>query len=66
MEPELRDSLFNDTLKESKMGTNKEKGFGIGLKLCKEFVEKNGGSISIESKPGHGSIFSFTIPLFQS
>jgi signal transduction histidine kinase len=43
-------------------GTNNEEGTGLGLILCKELVEKNNGSISVESKQGEGSIFSFTLP----
>jgi len=55
-------TLFNLETTQPKYGTNGEKGSGLGLVLCKEFVEKNGGTITVESQPGKGSTFGFTIP----
>ena len=54
--------LFDKTAPYTTRGTANEKGTGLGLILCKEFVEKNGGKIWVESKPGEGSKFSFTLP----
>lgn len=46
----------------STKGTASESGTGLGLKLCKEFMARNGGQLYIESKPGEGSVFSFSLP----
>lgn len=46
-------------------GTEEEKGTGIGLVICKEFVERNGGTIHATSTVGAGTTFEFTIPLFR-
>ena len=54
--------LFDKTAPYTTRGTANEKGTGLGLILCKEFVEKNGGRIFVESQVGMGSKFSFTLP----
>lgn len=55
-------NLFRIDSKVKRKGTNNEDGSGLGLILCKEFVDKNNGTIWVESTPGKGSSFSFTIP----
>lgn len=47
---------------KSRQGTDNEKGSGLGLQLCKEFVEKQDGEIAVQSTEGQGTTFSFTLP----
>jgi len=63
MTKEETEKLFRIETGFTKPGTEKEKGTGLGLILCKEFVEKHGGKISVSSEPGKGSNFTMTIPV---
>ena len=56
------DKLFKIDEAVSSEGTNNEKGTGLGLILCKEFAELNGGKIWVESEEGKGTTFFFTVP----
>ena len=60
--PEVVDNLFNFFPVKSSLGTANEMGTGLGLLLCKEFVEKHGGKIWIDSVVDKGTTVSFTIP----
>ena len=55
------DNLFRIDKNPSTRGTDDEKGSGLGLILCKDFVMKNGGRIWVESEPRQGSVFRFTV-----
>jgi signal transduction histidine kinase len=62
MNEETLNSLFRNDSQISTQGTENEKGTGLGLILCKEFIEKHRGKIWAKSKPDEGSVFYFTIP----
>ena len=57
--------LFTISESYSTEGTEKEQGTGLGLVLCREFVEKNNGEIKVEDKLNQGTTVTFSIPLSQ-
>ncbi|MFA9390520.1 MAG: two-component regulator propeller domain-containing protein [Prolixibacteraceae bacterium] len=61
--PENLQKLFKIASNHSTLGTNGEKGTGLGLVLCKEFIDRHNGQIWVESTVGEGSRFVFTLPL---
>jgi len=62
MDQEVIDKLFRIDSNYTTRGTSDEKGTGLGLILCKEFINKQGGDIWVDSEPGKGSTFSFSLP----
>jgi signal transduction histidine kinase len=62
MSAEMVENLFRLDVQTNRNGTNNEPSTGLGLILCKEFVEKHGGEIWVESKEGKGTTFSISFP----
>ena len=63
IEGSVLENMFKLDKSHSTLGTSEEKGTGLGLFICKEFTELNNGKIWVQSEPGNGSIFFFTLPL---
>lgn len=62
---ENQNKIFRIDSNLSTQGTSDEAGTGLGLIISREFVEKNGGTIHVESTEGNGSKFIFTVPMFK-
>lgn len=66
IDPNIIPQLFNPPgQKPHTIGTEGEKGTGLGLRLCKEFIEKNNGRIWVTSQKEKGSTFTFSMPLLS-
>ncbi len=65
IQPDDLQKLFRIDIHHTTLGTAKERGTGLGLVLCREFAERNNGRIWVESEPGEGSTFYFSLPLSE-
>ena len=63
MTEEQIQNLFKPTLMVSVRGTAEEKGAGLGLVLCKRFIDLNHGQIAVDSKEGRGTTFTVHLPM---
>lgn len=66
MEQAVADALLREDIVQSSEGTANERGTGLGLSLCKEFISNNGGTLKVKSAPGSGTRFYFTLSKSKS
>jgi PAS domain S-box-containing protein len=65
MSPEVIEKIFRIDTNHTTLGTEQEKGTGLGVVLCKEMMERQGGALKVESKLGMGTKFSFILPIWE-
>ncbi len=66
MSHNIINNLFRLDNNSGRRGTNGELSSGLGLIICKDFVEKHGGKLGVESQEGEGTTFHFTLPAWQT
>ena len=60
---DMIDKLFQLDAQTGRKGTEGEPSSGLGLIICKDFIEKHGGKIWVESEEGNGAVFTFSLPV---
>jgi hypothetical protein len=65
LRPEVRERVFERFYQDERTACTSRKGLGLGLYICKQLVEAQGGSLWVESRLGEGSTFCFTLPVFS-
>ena len=56
------EKIFRIDIPHTTLGTNNEKGNGLGLIICKEMIEHNKGKLLVRSQPNNGTVFTFSLP----
>jgi signal transduction histidine kinase len=62
----LQATIFEKFRQVNKQATDQGRGFGLGLPISRLIVRQFGGDLWVESRPGHGACFSFTLPIAQA